>query len=170
LQVKAASKERKQRTLAALQGVKGKVGVDLISMTLKGKKVSVEKVMKMVDDTVVLLGEEQRLMKPRRSSARRTSTRSWTNRLLRPDTRREENEEHVVNFAANNAAVEFLGFVNLAANNAAVEFLGFVNLAANDAAVEFVNKFHNPLENGPTCLAEAGTGLKTFVATCSVSR
>ena len=155
MQVKATSKERKQRTLAALQGVKGKVGVGLISMTLKGRKVSVEKVMKMVDDTVVLLGEEQRLTKPRRSSARRTSTRSWTNRLLRPDTRREENEEQVVNFAANNAAVEFLGFVNL---------------AANDAAVEFVNKFHNPSENGPTCLAEAGTGLKTFVATCSVSR
>jgi len=150
-----------------LQGVKGKVGVDLFSM---GKKVSVEKVMKMVDDMVRLLGDEQRLMKPRRSSARRTSTRIWANRLLRPDTRREENEELIVNFAANNAAVEFLGFVNLAANNAAVEFLGFVNLAANDAAVEFVNKFHNPLENGPTCLAEAGTGLKTFVATCSVSR
>ena len=72
MQVKATSKERKQRTLAALQGVKGKVGVDLFSM---GKKVSVEKVIKMVDDTVVLLGEELRLMKPRRSSARRTSTR-----------------------------------------------------------------------------------------------
>ena len=38
MQVKAASKERKQRTLAALQGVKGKVGVDLISVALKGKK------------------------------------------------------------------------------------------------------------------------------------
>ena len=34
-------------------------------MALMGKKVSVEKVMKMVDDRVRLLGDEQRLMKPR---------------------------------------------------------------------------------------------------------
>ena len=65
LQVKATSKEMKQMTLAALQGVKGNVGVDLFSMALMGKKVSVEKVMKMVDDMVRLLGDEQRLMKPR---------------------------------------------------------------------------------------------------------
>ena len=41
LQVKATSKEMKRMTLAALQGVKGNVGVDLFSMALKGKKVSV---------------------------------------------------------------------------------------------------------------------------------
>ena len=65
LQVEATSKEMKQMTLAALQGVKGNVGVDLFSMALKGNKVSVDKVMKMVDDMVRLLGDEQRLMKPR---------------------------------------------------------------------------------------------------------
>ena len=40
-QAKATSKEMKQTTLAALQGVKANVGVDLFSMALKGKKVSV---------------------------------------------------------------------------------------------------------------------------------
>jgi len=59
LQVKVTTKEMKQLALASLQGVKGNVGVDLISLALKGKKVSMEKVIKMVDDMVVLLGEEQ---------------------------------------------------------------------------------------------------------------
>merc|ERR1719262_1036790 len=45
--------------LETLKGVKGKVGIDLIALALKGKKVSMEKVIKMVDDMVVLLGEEQ---------------------------------------------------------------------------------------------------------------
>ena len=39
LQVKVTSKEMKQMALATLEGVKGNVGVDLISMALKGKKV-----------------------------------------------------------------------------------------------------------------------------------
>ena len=39
LQVKVTSKEMKHMALAALEGVKGNVGVDLISMALKGKKV-----------------------------------------------------------------------------------------------------------------------------------
>ena len=60
LQVKVTSKEMKQMALATLEGVKGNVGVDLISMALKGKKVSMEKVMKMVDDMVILLGDEQK--------------------------------------------------------------------------------------------------------------
>ena len=60
LQVKVTSKELKQMALATLEGVKGNVGVDLISMALKGKKVSMEKVMKMVDDMVILLGDEQK--------------------------------------------------------------------------------------------------------------
>ena len=36
------------------------MALDLISMALKGKKVSMEKVMKMVDDMVILLGDEQK--------------------------------------------------------------------------------------------------------------
>merc|ERR1712166_447811 len=39
LQIKVTSKEMKQMALAALQGVKHSVGVDLISLALKGKKV-----------------------------------------------------------------------------------------------------------------------------------
>ena len=42
-----------------LKGVKGKVYIDLIALALKSKKVSMEKAIKMVDDIVALLGEEQ---------------------------------------------------------------------------------------------------------------
>ena len=63
LQVKATSKEMKQMTLAALQGVK--MESTSFSMALKGQEGQRGKVMKMVDDMVRLLGDEQRLMKPK---------------------------------------------------------------------------------------------------------
>merc|ERR550514_1641851 len=54
----------KSRALEALQqtsqGVKRDFRLDLISLALKGKKVSFEKVLKMIDDMVALLGQEQR--------------------------------------------------------------------------------------------------------------
>ena len=53
------AKQMKQMALEILKGVKGKVGIDLIALALKGKKVSMEKVIKLVDDMVALLGEEQ---------------------------------------------------------------------------------------------------------------
>ena len=65
LQVEATSKEMKQMILAALQGVKGNVGVDLFFHGTQGQEGQRGKVMKMVDDMVRLLGDEQRLMKPR---------------------------------------------------------------------------------------------------------
>merc|ERR1719238_2586909 len=53
----------KQRALVALQqarqGRKGDFRLDLISLAIKGKKVSFEKVLKMVDDMITLLGKEQ---------------------------------------------------------------------------------------------------------------
>merc|ERR1719395_217410 len=63
LQFKTNGKAIKQRALVALQqanqGDKQDVRINLISLALKGKKVSFEKVLKMIDDMVTLLGKEQ---------------------------------------------------------------------------------------------------------------
>merc|ERR1719183_1777218 len=63
LQLKSSSRATKQRALAALQqasqGVKKDYRIDLISLALKGRKVSFDKVLKMIDDMVALLGKEQ---------------------------------------------------------------------------------------------------------------
>jgi len=63
LQLKSSSQATKQRALAALQqasqGVKRDYRLDLISLALKGRKVSFDKVLKMIDDMVALLGKEQ---------------------------------------------------------------------------------------------------------------
>merc|ERR1719197_2097738 len=63
LQLRSGSRTTKQRAVAALQqanqGVKRDYRIDLISLALKGKKVSFEKVLKMIDDMVALLGKEQ---------------------------------------------------------------------------------------------------------------
>merc|ERR1719484_245362 len=63
LQLKSGAQTTKQRALVALkqasQGVKRDYRIDLISLALKGKKVSFEKVLKMIDDMVALLGKEQ---------------------------------------------------------------------------------------------------------------
>merc|ERR1719428_1859200 len=63
LQLKTNGKAIKQRALVALQqanqGEKQDVRINLISLALKGKKVSFEKVLKMIDDMVALLNKEQ---------------------------------------------------------------------------------------------------------------
>jgi DNA repair exonuclease SbcCD ATPase subunit len=63
LQLQSNMRSTKQRALAALQqasqGVKRDYRLDLISLALKGKKVSFEKVLKMIDDMVALLNKEQ---------------------------------------------------------------------------------------------------------------
>merc|ERR1719183_1145924 len=63
LQLKSSARATKQRALAALQqasqGVKHDYRIDLISLALKGRKVSFAKVLKMIDDMVSLLGKEQ---------------------------------------------------------------------------------------------------------------
>merc|ERR1719326_1672205 len=63
LQLESGSRVTRQHALAALQqasqGIKRDYRIDLISLALKGKKVSFEKVLKMIDDMVALLGKEQ---------------------------------------------------------------------------------------------------------------
>merc|ERR1719498_355320 len=62
MQVSTNSQSTKQRALAALQqadqGAKHDYRIDLISLALKGKKVSFTKVLKMIDDMVALLNKE----------------------------------------------------------------------------------------------------------------
>jgi len=61
LQLATTSKELKQRALEALKGVRHhrNVRIDLIALALHGKKVSFDKVLKMIDDMVKLLDKEQ---------------------------------------------------------------------------------------------------------------
>merc|ERR1719364_320741 len=63
LQLKSNAKNSKQRALVALQqanqGDKQDYRINLISLALKGKKVSFDKVLKMIDDMVALLKKEQ---------------------------------------------------------------------------------------------------------------
>merc|ERR1719174_2615814 len=62
LQLKTSSRATKQRALMMIQQVSQgghDYRLDLISLALKGKKVSFDKVLKMIDDMVSLLGQEQ---------------------------------------------------------------------------------------------------------------
>merc|ERR1719331_1550599 len=61
LQLESSSQATKKRALAALasEGVKHDYRVDLISLALKGRKVSFGKVLKMIDNMLSLLGKEQ---------------------------------------------------------------------------------------------------------------
>jgi len=62
LQIKVQSKVVKSMALKALQASKGARDprLDLIALALKGKKANFDKVLGMIDDMVVLLGEEQK--------------------------------------------------------------------------------------------------------------
>jgi len=59
MQTKVSSREVKQLALGALKGRKGDYRLDLISLALKGSKVSFDKVIKMIDDMTALLKQEQ---------------------------------------------------------------------------------------------------------------
>merc|ERR1719390_52205 len=63
LQLKTSAQATKQQALVALQqahqGVQRDYRLDLISLAIKGKKVSFDKVLHMVDDMIALLGKEQ---------------------------------------------------------------------------------------------------------------
>jgi peptidoglycan hydrolase CwlO-like protein len=59
LQMQTSGKAMKERARATLQKAKGDVRLNLIALALKGKKVSFDKVLGMIDDMVKLLGEEQ---------------------------------------------------------------------------------------------------------------
>jgi len=60
VQTQTTEKQVKSRALRALNGRPGKdLRIDLIAMALRGKKVDFGKVLKMIDDMVILLGKEQ---------------------------------------------------------------------------------------------------------------
>jgi septal ring factor EnvC (AmiA/AmiB activator) len=59
LQITASQAAVKSRALGALQKSAGDYRLNLIALALKGKKVSFDKVIKMIDDMVALLKEEQ---------------------------------------------------------------------------------------------------------------
>merc|ERR1719331_2958436 len=59
LQVTSTATALKARALAALTESKGDYRLNLIALALKGKKVSFDKVLAMIDDMVTLLGKEQ---------------------------------------------------------------------------------------------------------------
>merc|ERR1719191_1628291 len=59
IQLQQNSKEMARTAIAALHGSKD-YRLDLISLALKGRKVSFDKVLKMIDEMVTLLGEEQK--------------------------------------------------------------------------------------------------------------
>merc|ERR1712166_1402470 len=63
LQLKTSAQMMKQRALAALQeasqGDKHDFRINLVSLALKGRKVSFAKVVTMIDNMIVLLGKEQ---------------------------------------------------------------------------------------------------------------
>ena len=97
-------------SLAALQGVKGNVGVDLSSMALEGKKISMQKVMKTVDDMENLLGEEQNADEAKKEQCEKGIDEKLDKQVAEAtETRKEEIEDHVVNLAANSSAVEISG-------------------------------------------------------------
>jgi len=58
LELRVTSKAVRERAASMLKAHKD-VRVDLIALALKGKKVSMDKVVKMIDDMVALLGQEQ---------------------------------------------------------------------------------------------------------------
>jgi len=61
LQVRASNKQLTETAARALSKLRGKhfVGLDLIALALKGKKVNFDKVIKMIDEMVALLAKEQ---------------------------------------------------------------------------------------------------------------
>jgi len=59
LQDRASSQQLKYRALTLLSGNKHDMRLDLISMALRGHKVNFDKIIKMIDDMVALLGKEQ---------------------------------------------------------------------------------------------------------------
>merc|ERR550537_1650300 len=64
LQIQTSAADVRQRALGLLRNSRGRGGaqstqLDLVMLALRGKKVGMEKVIKMIDDMVILLGKEQ---------------------------------------------------------------------------------------------------------------
>jgi len=163
LQVQVTTREMKQQALAMLKGVKGSYQINLISLALKGKKVSMTKVIKMVDDMVVLLGEEQKADEAKKEQCEKdideTEDKHKELNVAIADLEKatEETKESIATLTDEIAALtqgikdldkqvaeatvtrkeEHEDYVTvLAGNSAAVELLGF--------AKNRLNKFYNP--------------------------
>ena len=61
----------KRQALKGHAGSKHDARVDLMAMSLRGRKISFEKIIKMIDDMVVLLGKEQKTDDDEKAIARR---------------------------------------------------------------------------------------------------
>jgi len=163
LQVQVTTREMKQQALAMLKGVKGNYHINLISLALKGKKVSMTKVIKMVDDMVALLGEEQKADEAKKEQCEKdideTEDKHKELNVAIADLEKatEETKESIATLTDEIAALtqgikdldkqvaeatvtrkeENEDYVTtLAGNSAAVELLGF--------AKNRLNKFYNP--------------------------
>jgi len=164
IQLQENSKEMANNALAALKSVGSKdYRLDLVSLAIKGRKVSFDKVIKMIDDMVVLLGDEQETddNKKEECEANIDKTEDKIKQLdvevADLDKATDETKESIATLtdeiaaltkgikdldkqvaeATENRKEDHEDFVTtLAANNAAVELLG---LAKNR-----MNKFYNP--------------------------
>jgi len=164
IQIQESSKEMVNRAVAALKsaGVKD-YRLDLVSLALKGRKFSFDKVLKMVDDMVVLLGEEQKTDDSKKTECEdnidKTEDKHKQLNVEISDLEKasEEEKENIATLTDEIAALtkgikdldkqvadatdvrkeahdDFV--TTLAANNAAVELLGM--------AKNRMNKFYNP--------------------------
>jgi len=164
LQIQESSKDMANNAVAALKMAGSKdYRLDLVSLAIKGQKVSFDKVIKMIDDMVALLGEEQTTddAKKEACEANIDKTEDKTKQLdveiadLEKAT--EETKESIATLtdeiaaltkgikdldkqvaeATENRKEDHEEYVStLASNNAAVEILGI--------AKNRMNKFYNP--------------------------
>jgi len=153
IEVKVTLKQQKAQALAALGANRPKDSrLDLIALALKGRKVSMDKVIKMIDDMVDLLADEQKGDDAKKEECEKLidehedkmkvldgeigdldkaieeakeglatsieDIKSLSQGIKDLDSnvedatynRKEEHEDYVTNLAANNAALELLGF------------------------------------------------------------
>jgi peptidoglycan hydrolase CwlO-like protein len=162
IQLQESSKEMARSALAALHGSKD-YRLDLISLALKGRKVSFDKVIKMIDEMVALLGEEQKTDDDKKEKceadidATEDKHKELNVAIADLDKAIEETKESIATLTDEIAALtkgikdldksvaeatekrkeDHEDYVtNMAANNAAVELLGM--------AKNRMNKFYNP--------------------------
>merc|ERR1719414_2403379 len=163
IQIQVSSKDMIKGALTALSGNTKDYRVDLISLALKGRKVSFDKVIKMIDDMVVLLGEEQGTDDAKKEECEKNidetedKHKQLNVEIADLDKATEETKENIATLTDEIAALikgikdldkqvaeatevrkeDHEDYVTtMAANNAAIDLLG---LAKNR-----MNKFYNP--------------------------
>jgi peptidoglycan hydrolase CwlO-like protein len=162
IQLQENSKEMVRTAVAALHGSKD-YRLDLISLALKGRKVSFDKVLKMIDDMVTLLGEEQKTDDDKKEKCEadidETEDKHKELNVVISDLGKaiEETKEDIATLTDEIAALT-KGIKDLdksvaeATENRKEDHEDYVtNLAANNAAVELIGmaknrmqKFYNP--------------------------